>query len=499
MVYENMQFTPAEKDTLLPLKFVDKGAYPCFSRLGRELYFSGQDEEKDDYSRDIYFSRLEEGVWTKPELAFGVNSVKYDSYPVVSPDGAYMVLVSDRPEGMGGKDLWIAFREDTNRWTIPINLGEKINTVGDETTPYIDMNDNLYFASNRTGGTGGFDIYKINIKRPDSEPELLPYPINTKFDEMGCTIFEGEIYLASNRDGGCGEYDLYSYSICGPALISGKISAKNPLVSMEGTLMVVDLMTGANEIVNVDASGNFMTMLTPLHSYKMKYQNPCVKDMIGEKRFSVPCSDTSVVNIVANINVEANPPEFDFTRYEIPFFSTGYYMPLTNENMQSLKQKFAYNLIGNTANTKYIDYPDEKYTNEIPKVELALHDAADYLYTLINEYSNGCKAFGINQINVKVIGYADPRPLSSSSAYVDADVYEYGLNIKNGEKIDNKKLSELRAYYTAKQIQEYLMDITGYTDITNIVNWEIEGQGIDKRKKRSLDEKRRVAIEISVR
>jgi len=495
--YENNEWSQTEKDTLLPLKKIKKAGLPTFARNGKEVFFVGQNEEKKNYSRDIYYSRNINGTWTDPIEVFGVNSSKYESFPAVSPDGAYLVFTSDREGGEGGLDLYISFREDTNRWSYPMNLGNIINTPNDETAPYIDPLDKLYFSSNKTGGEGGFDIYKADIKKPGEIPEILPYPINTTFDEKGMGIFKGKIYLGSNRSGGCGGEDLYAFDICGPAFIEGSISASNKGISLEGNLMIENLSNGEKSIINISKDGKFKTELTPQTEYKMSYQNPCIKDVVGEKVFFVPCSDTSVIKIVSDIKVKAKAPKFDFTRYEIPFFSTGYYMPLTTDNLQNLKQKFSYNLIGKNPSTNYIEYPSDEYNKQIPKVELALKDAAQYIFGLVDNYSDGCNAFAINHIKIKITGYSDPRPINKGAKYIDATVDEYGLKMLQGDEIDNEKLSLLRAYYTAKQIEQNIMDITGSLDYSKLIEWEIIGLGIDDSNK-ELNEKRRVSIEISV-
>ena len=114
-----------------------------------------------------------------------------------------LYFVSDRQGGFGGLDIWLSMIDKDGNFGIPINAGNKINSLADEITPFLNTNDgNIYFSSNRKNGIGGFDIYKaegrLNLwNKPENVKEL-----NTKQDEMYLTFYnENTGHLASNRKG----------------------------------------------------------------------------------------------------------------------------------------------------------------------------------------------------------------------------------------------------------------------------------------------------------
>ncbi len=106
------------------------------------------------------------------------------SHPALSPDGEKMVFSSNRSESLGGLDLFISYREGTD-WSAPINLGNLINTKGDELTPFLDQDNNLYFSSDGIPGSGGYDIFfcRYNGGKWD-KPVNLTEVINTPDDDL---------------------------------------------------------------------------------------------------------------------------------------------------------------------------------------------------------------------------------------------------------------------------------------------------------------------------
>jgi len=142
----------------------------------------------------------------------GVVSTKAnEAQATIAPDGQRIVWASDRPGGAGGWDLWQARLRD-GRWQDPVALA--LNTPGDETDPYFSHDGRtLYFASNRAGGRGGFDLYRVAVQ-PDGgfgPVVALPPSINTRADERRPALRpDGQVLLfARNGKGGQGGFDLY--------------------------------------------------------------------------------------------------------------------------------------------------------------------------------------------------------------------------------------------------------------------------------------------------
>ncbi len=156
--------------------------------------------------------------WTQPQ-PFGatINTPSYEGQAVLSPDNRELYFVSDRPGGYGGYDIWIS-RFDNGLWQLPVNAGPAINTSGNETAPFIAVdNRTLFFTSDGWPGMGGNDIFmskRINEKTWD-KAQNLGYPINTANEEKSefVTADGSKMYYASDRNGPPGNYDLYQVSL----------------------------------------------------------------------------------------------------------------------------------------------------------------------------------------------------------------------------------------------------------------------------------------------
>ena len=133
---------------------------------------------------------------------FRYNSQEYSlSHPSISTDGQTLYFVSDMPGGFGGQDLYKCLWSKTG-WSRPQNLGDKINTTGNETAPFIHNNQALYFASDGHAGFGGLDVFKIlMVNKKVVEIQNIGYPVNTPFDDFGLILNQEGThgYFASNR------------------------------------------------------------------------------------------------------------------------------------------------------------------------------------------------------------------------------------------------------------------------------------------------------------
>ncbi len=156
--------------------------------------------------------------WTVPQT-FGatINSPGYEGMPCLSADNRELFFVSDRPGGYGGLDIWVSHFEN-GYWQVPRNLGPYINTAGNETAPFLHLDNNtLYYASTGMAGMGGSDLYYCRRMNDSvwSRPKNLGYPINTSCDEHSiCVSPNGEkCYLSSDRDSVQGNFDIYEMKL----------------------------------------------------------------------------------------------------------------------------------------------------------------------------------------------------------------------------------------------------------------------------------------------
>ncbi len=190
---------------------------------GKLLFFTACNRNDVFGSCDIYYSVRVGEKWTKPVNAGSpVNTSYWEAQPSLSSDGKFLYFSSNRPGGEGKKDIWRAesLGFDKNgklKWKEPVNLGSKINTPGNETSPFVHSgNSNFYFASDSHIGMGGFDLYMSIIENDTlySKPENLGYPVNTHNDEQGLHISADGLtaFYSTMRDSAYG-LDIYSFQL----------------------------------------------------------------------------------------------------------------------------------------------------------------------------------------------------------------------------------------------------------------------------------------------
>ena len=142
-------------------------------------------------SCDIFVShRKSNDLWSRPKnIGIPINSPAWESQPSLSIDGRIIYFSSNRPGGIGGKDIWCSEKDSLSNWGNPINLGPSINTKNDEIAPYLYLDSrSIYFSSNRKG-FGGFDIYRSEKEEENwKKPENLGYPFNDHSNQIGITF-----------------------------------------------------------------------------------------------------------------------------------------------------------------------------------------------------------------------------------------------------------------------------------------------------------------------
>lgn len=152
-------------------------------------------------------------------------------YPCFSPDGNRLFFASDRPGGSGGYDIYVS-NKIGNSWSPPENLGPIINSSGDEITPFFD-GTSLFFASNWHPGLGGMDVFRAELDEGGRWTRIfhLGAQINSPRDDYGFSFdpFRNLGFLVSNRLGGRGNEDIYRVSRAADNVVIRVISASNGL------------------------------------------------------------------------------------------------------------------------------------------------------------------------------------------------------------------------------------------------------------------------------
>lgn len=190
-------------------------ATPAFSVDGREMYITQclADASYPRYAQ-IAVSNRSDAAWGKAtKLEISRDTLSSFAHPAISPDGNWLYFVSDMPGGKGGMDIWRVRLIGGTLGGVE-NLGEPINTPGDEMFPTFRPNGDLYFSSNGHPGLGGLDIFIAKVGSDKRYYLEHPgFPLNSQGDDFGMT-FEGPHnrgFFSSNRGDGRGWDHIYSF------------------------------------------------------------------------------------------------------------------------------------------------------------------------------------------------------------------------------------------------------------------------------------------------
>jgi cell division protein FtsN len=252
---------------------------------------------------DIYLANVTTPTTWGDDVPFEHNSANYSNgFPYLSSDAKEMYFSSDRPGGFGGFDLYVSYRQNGG-WSAPENLGETVNSPGDEITPFMSEGV-LFFASDWHPGFGAFDIFSSTSANGTwTKPINLGQGVNTPQDDYSF-IIDGLLgFLVSNRFGGRGSYDIYQVQATTkykPAKVSLASVTTEPALAIETTPFValqdgtplykgkvVDSETGegikgvtikaTNRNSNqeyetlTDGDGDFSVPLEPENVYRISY------------------------------------------------------------------------------------------------------------------------------------------------------------------------------------------------------------------------------------
>lgn len=244
----------------------DEGA-SCLSPDQREMYLT-QCVTDPSYPRyaQIVKSNRSDAAWGKASsVELTKDTLSCFAHPAVSPDGQWLYFVSDMPGGKGGLDIW-RVRITSAGYGGVENLGEPINTPGNEMFPTFRPNGDLYFSSDGHPGMGGLDIF---IAHPGKTGRYVlehpGYPLNSQGDDFGMT-FEGvknRGFFSSNRNDGRGWDHIYSF--VNPEIV---LSVKGWVYEQEGYELPAAQVymigsDGTNLKLGVKSDGSFEKELTP--------------------------------------------------------------------------------------------------------------------------------------------------------------------------------------------------------------------------------------------
>lgn len=234
-----------------------------FNQRGDRYYFTTCGKEGSQCR--IVFSQLKSGKWTDPiSLNDNINLKNFESkHPAVSPGGDTLLFVSDRPNGIGGFDIWMSIDAGDNDWGPAMNMGPLVNTKMNEVAPaFANFNHVFFFASEGHQGFGGMDLYMGKTFSDGNQAVYnLGYPFNSNRDDCFISFANNTLYFSSNREDGFGGFDIYSSKINSPLSFVSRLSLRN--------------RSGRHDVslASLWSSGSWMDLFYSKAEDKIQYEN----------------------------------------------------------------------------------------------------------------------------------------------------------------------------------------------------------------------------------
>lgn len=297
---------------------------------GRSMLFTGCYWPNGSGSCDLYFSNRIGDEWQQPErFNNSINTSGWESQPVITADGKVIYFSSKREGGKGGADIWKTVYLPGKGWSPPVNLGDSINTQGDEMAPFIHGDgQTLYFSSNGHPGLGGFDLF---LARKDGagrwkRAENFGFPINSPENEINVFIaLDGKLgWLSSDRLGGLGGYDIFSFDITSETapqpvvVLAGRVVDRSLGKPLEARVEVTN-MNNQQEVINLKSdavTGEFLVVLQPHIRYLFNLSKTGYlfysEEIDYDTGFSSVCRTYSLDPVLAGLSMNLNHVYFEF-------------------------------------------------------------------------------------------------------------------------------------------------------------------------------------------
>lgn len=305
------------------------------SQDGSTMYFTSDSFRENSFEKDktnklklgrnnIFSAKFVNGKWDEiTSLPF--NSKDFSTgNPSISNDGKTLYFSSNRPGGIGGVDIWKVAISETGGYGTPENLGKNVNTEGNESFPFITSNDVLYFSSDAKQGLGAMDVYKIDLTK-NSGAINLGKPVNSEKDDFAFTINENKKigFVASNRNGNDDIFKLIP--VCNYELNAIVTNATTGEVLAEANVSILD---DKNNIISTKKS-NGNGEVSYIVECQKNYTIQAIKNGFESNSFTVIASSNKggsikieaalkpISEIITEKEVKLNPIFFEYNNSNI--------------------------------------------------------------------------------------------------------------------------------------------------------------------------------------
>lgn len=304
---------------------------------GKRMYFDRNDYYNGKYKKDeeginqlnIYYAENIDGQWKNIQPVPFNDKEFSNSHPALSPDGNTLYFTSDRPGGKGQADLYKVSIAADGTFGSPVNLGDNINTEGKEGFPFVDSNGTLYFSSDGHLGMGGLDVFSAEASGNGfGEVKNLGLGVNSSADDFAFTFDTAteEGYVSSNRQGGKGSDDIYKIKkieSCDLIVNVMVVDASNDEPISGARLDLFDSYDNKlkSENTGADGMGRITAACDQKHvvqAFKQGYEsNAQTIEASKEGEKNIRIALRPIDQIVEGEMVKLNPILFDFDKHNI--------------------------------------------------------------------------------------------------------------------------------------------------------------------------------------
>ncbi|MFT4603265.1 MAG: hypothetical protein ACI857_003453, partial [Arenicella sp.] len=317
---------------------------------------------------DIYYSELLDTAFSSaiPFPAEELNTEAWETHATISPDGNYLYFVSDREGGLGGRDIYRVKILPDGTWSKAYNLGEPINSEFDEDSPFLGAdNSTMYFSSNGPNSMGGFDIFVSQMDGDEkwSKPENMGYPLNSYDDDIFYTTTADGLtgFYSSDKLDGQGDKDIYivetenSY-IKNVAIFSGFILTQdNEMIPKGITIHVTDLTDADATKVYRPRRRDGGYVLNLKPCHTYQIEYKLDKENIYETELYVPCNSS--------------------------------YQEIKHELLLDMINLEATELVSLPANNQRWEFTNAEYIPQLEGKEISIHEDDSLIYKeFVNKY-----------------------------------------------------------------------------------------------------------------